>query len=393
MIEPNPFTPHPGEAPRVLRGRAEEIGVFKRLLAKMAEKRGVTDHLVVLGEWGLGKTVLLKQFKAEAQAIGIPALLCAISKFGDDANVTKGLDLLVDLMLRQSSTAAKVVKRLKEVDVRFTIPGLTVGASKRETHPQIYLANVLVTLWGFLRAEVGVVLIDDVQNFSSISSVLDILRAVLNDDEVRAKTNWLFILACMPREWDAFLDKHHPIGRTFRIRRTVRRLNKEESSEVVVESVRDTGVTFAADVVTKVHELTSGHPYELQTLCENLYDSQIRGVVDSSVWETSLDQSLVQLGEAYFKSACSVVTEREMPVLVTLAEAHRPTSIKEIQRHLQQREDLDFPRKDTKTYVYRLVKERQLVERISRGRYEISDKMLQEYILRRLRPTSLTVGP
>ena len=60
MIKPNPFTPQSGWEPKVFGGREEEQSIFK---SNLEESFIRPAHLVVLGDWGIGKTSLLKQFR------------------------------------------------------------------------------------------------------------------------------------------------------------------------------------------------------------------------------------------------------------------------------------------------------------------------------------------
>ena len=79
MIKPNPFTPQSGWEPKVFGGRNRQLDRFVESVEEAI--LGRPNHLVILGEWGIGKTSLLKQFKKIAQANGHLAALCPITKF------------------------------------------------------------------------------------------------------------------------------------------------------------------------------------------------------------------------------------------------------------------------------------------------------------------------
>ena len=76
MIKPNPFTPQSGWEPKVFGGRSKQIEAFSRVMREAVAGR--PNHMVVLGEWGIGKTSLLKQFKKITQGKGYLASFCSI---------------------------------------------------------------------------------------------------------------------------------------------------------------------------------------------------------------------------------------------------------------------------------------------------------------------------
>ncbi|MCM8763610.1 MAG: ATP-binding protein [Candidatus Omnitrophica bacterium] len=65
MIQTNPFTPQSGLEPKFFSGRESALGEFLILMEQARDNRA--EHFLVLGEWGVGKTSLLKQFKKIAQ--------------------------------------------------------------------------------------------------------------------------------------------------------------------------------------------------------------------------------------------------------------------------------------------------------------------------------------
>jgi len=97
MIKPNPFTPQSGWEPKIFGGRDTQILDFKKILAESAASRA--NHMVVTGEWGIGKTSLLKQFKKISQANGYPAAYCPISQFAARSKPVDGINLIMQEMV------------------------------------------------------------------------------------------------------------------------------------------------------------------------------------------------------------------------------------------------------------------------------------------------------
>lgn len=61
----NPYTPNAGAEPLAVVGRDDQLGSFDLLLARI--ERGRTEQsMIITGLWGVGKTVLLGQFRTKA---------------------------------------------------------------------------------------------------------------------------------------------------------------------------------------------------------------------------------------------------------------------------------------------------------------------------------------
>ena len=73
------FTPRSGGEPKAFAGREKEFKFFEESIQDA--ENGTSNHFLVLGEWGLGKTVLLDKFKKGSQDKGFLAPKIVIRKF------------------------------------------------------------------------------------------------------------------------------------------------------------------------------------------------------------------------------------------------------------------------------------------------------------------------
>ena len=65
----NPYTPNAGARPPLLVGRDDQLATFDVLLARLT--RGFTEQsMIITGLRGVGKTVLLGEFRAKAEEAG-----------------------------------------------------------------------------------------------------------------------------------------------------------------------------------------------------------------------------------------------------------------------------------------------------------------------------------
>ncbi len=367
MITANPFTPQSGWEPKVFGGREEILNRFEATLKEAREVR--PHHLVVLGDWGMGKTSLLKQFKKSAQREGSPASFCAINRFPEKSRLEEGIALLMEEILLGFP---------KVPDSKALLPA---GQKKLTRQPQVALVQFLVDLWGLLQTKLALVLLDDIQNFETIPQVIDILRAALSHDSVLDKSRYLFILATTPEGWGRFLDKHDPVGRFFRKRESIQNLNREECFSLVERTLQESGVSFGPDIMEKLYTITLGHPYEVQLLASHLYDAQIEGKVGLSSWEGAFERTVRELGQDYFDALLRRASDRENEILKVLAEKKVPMSIAEL-RHAMifEKRKRDFPVDNIKNFLYRL--ETKGLVRRKDDAFGILDPMVGEFILR-----------
>jgi len=376
-VAPNPFTPQSGWEPKVFGGRQEILERFETLLQESL--RLSPQHLVVLGDWGIGKTALLKQFKKVVQTKGAPASFCAVNRLPEKSTLEEATLLLAQEILfgyPMLSDAGVLLNGLQAVSPKKK------GSVKRLIlQPQLALVQFLLQLWSNLKTPLAVVLLDDIQNFEATSHIIDLLRAVLSHEDIVQKTRYLFILATTPEGWRTFLDKHDPVGRFFRKREILQTLNRQETFSLIDLNLKDTGVVFEEEVKDKIFDVTRGHPYEIQLLASHLYDAQLEGKVALSVWEGAFQRTLRELGEDYFEAILRRASDREYELLEVLAQKKRPMSIQDLrQTMIFEKRKRTFPVDNIKNFLYRL-ETKGLIRRLQDGDFELLDPMLGEFIL------------
>lgn len=381
MIKPNPFTPQSGWEPKSFYGRDTQIKHFNNNIREILSTKRPA-HMIILGDWGTGKTSLLKRFKIIAQKDGMPSSYCPIPKFTKNDSSSDVINSIAEEILQ----GFPVIKGFKKMAEEIESAGITLagfgGQIARKTKastPQRLLTDILLKLWKHLEAKLAIVLIDDIQNFNDIPQVIDILRLVLSREEIIKQTNYIFILSSTIHGWNSFIDKHDPIGRYFRKREPIGKLNKSEAVKTIKETLKNTGVTFSSEIANLIFRYTNGHPYELQLLCSNLYDAQIKGKITKKQWVPAFRKTVIELGADYFDSLYRKASEREILLLQVFCKSATVLTEKDVQIEIP-KIDRKFPVKDARYYIYRLIDKGLLLSE-NRGEYKIIDKMFQEYLL------------
>lgn len=383
----NPFCPKTGVEPKVFGGRFKEIRFFENKL-KEAET-SICDHFLVLGDWGLGKTTILREFKMLAQKRGCIASIVSLDEFRNDSTVMEGIECIIQGIFRDlpfsSSKLKTLINQLTNLGITIVGSGFQYSRelSKTNLQPQTLLYDVLLNLWTDIKKNEGrlmVVMLDDIHYFEPISEILTTIKQVLSNEKIVKKTKILFVMACTPEKWNEFisLKRHHPVGRYFLSKINLSQLSKEDLAYTTEKTLEDTKVTFSPEVIEKIYLYTNGHPFEMQVLCRNLYENQILGKVDLDVWEKALQNTLSDLGVAIFDHWFNIASKEEAELLKVLSFHETPIIKKDLTHFLTQRGSI-MSSGNVGKYLQRL-SEKTLISKTERGKYEISDKMFRSYI-------------
>lgn len=381
----NPFCPKTGVEPKVFGGRFKELRFFENKLKEAEES--VCDHFLVLGDWGIGKTMLLREFKMLAQKMGYIASIVSLDEFGRYSTVLDGIECIIQGIFRDlpftSSKLETLTKQLTGLGITIAGTGFQYSQEFSKLQPQSLLYDTLLSLWKDINKNKGrlmVVMLDDAHYFEPISEILTTIKQVLSNENIVKKTKILFIITCLPEKWNEFisLKRHHPVGRYFLSKINLPPLSKEEVVYTVEKTLENTGVTFSPDIIGKVYLYTQGHPFEMQILCRNLYENQIAGKVDLSVLEKALQNTLIDLGTAIFDHWFNEASKGEGDVLKVFAFQETSLTKKEVTKLLSERCSM-ISSGNIGKYLQRLVSKK-LVSKVERGKYEVSDRMFRAYI-------------
>jgi len=220
-----------------------------------------------------------------------------------------------------------------------------------------------------------VLLIDDIQNLDCDGRELTLLRNVLADSKVIGKLNILVILSSIEQGWDPFLVRDHPVGRLFMPKRSLPRFDEAQTMQLIDGCLHGTGVEFDAAVRKRVHDITQGHVFEVQALCESLFDQQVKGKVTADNWETALRHTLLNLASAQFDGMANLSSEQEFAALQILARYETPLSPLDVKNANQKIRSA--------AQVLKRLSEKGLTERHARGKYSIADRLFAEYVNRK----------
>ena len=349
------------------------------------------EHFLVLGNWGIGKSTLLREYKKFCQSRGYIASIVPLEPLQSGTKLTEAVRSIIEGVLRDLPFP---VDQFKKVTGFFESLGISVlgtglqfkrDTSRKDLSAQAFLHDTLLKLWQDLESKTSalIILLDDLDNFMSASEIVMTLRQTLSMESVR-KTKILVGIASTPDTWLELtsLNKHHPLARYFMSRVELGPLSEDDLKETISKSLADTGVAFSEDIIKRVFEYTGGHPYEMQVLCCHLFNNQLSRRVEIEMWDKSLQSALNDLGIAMFDQWFGQASSEEAKILQAIAESEIPLSVKAIQ-DMAEAGKVNASVKNITKYLQRLL-EKKLVSKAGRGLYALQDRMFRAYIRNRV---------
>ncbi len=323
----NPFRPGAGHPPPYLAGRDEEMEEFSRLL----DQKIVTTNLVLTGSRGVGKTVLLDNFKPVAPRKG---WMWAGTDLSEAASVSEehfATRVLADLAPLVSNVVVDT-KLIREI-------GFSGGSSTKRTTlnfellRQIFVSTpglasdklkaVLEVVWkGVARTSAkGIVLAyDEAQNLGDrsgseeypLSLLLDVFQSLQ-----RRRVPFLLVMTGLPTLFPKMVEARTFAERMFHVT-TLGRLNPVECRDAILKPIKAQAcpVRFSEAAVEEIVTTSGGYPYFVQFLCRELYDSYLQQRMMGIEKPTMpVSGAIRKLDSDFFLGRWSRVTDRQRELL------------------------------------------------------------------------------
>lgn len=327
----NPYTPNAGATPPVMVGREDQQQSFDLLLARL--ERGRTEQsMIVTGLRGVGKTVLLREFRKKAEVRKWAIVEIEVSKHDDDdfrrqlAREFRSALLSMSPKARwtdRARRAAAVIRSFTiniDPDGRITA-GLDVGAEEGVGDSGDLtsdLTDLVVALGEAAREhEAGLVLLLDEIQFLH-KQQLEALVAALHKT-VQRELPITMVGAGLPQIAELAGEAKSYAERLFKFPE-IGILSHSEAATALREPASEEGAIFDADALELAGEITGRYPYFLQELGYAVWliasDGRItRDDVEAAqgVYEEKLDSS-------FFRVRKDRTTELEQAYLRAMAE-------------------------------------------------------------------------
>lgn len=309
----NPYTPNAGATPQAIVGRDDQLATFDLILARLAKGR-TEQSMIITGLRGVGKTVLLGQFREKGESAGWVVLELEVSKH-EDERFRRDLALRLRTALLELSPKAQWgdrMRRAASVLRSFTLKVDQHGAwyASLDIEPAegvadhgdlaLDLTEVLLAVGeAAASADRGLVLaLDEIQFLSRAQ--LEALIAALHK-VVQRKLPVTMVGAGLPQIAELAGDAKSYAERLFTFP-VIGTLSDSDAREALRQPALDEGAVFDGDALERAVEVTGGYPYFLQELGHAVW-----GVADGDhitladveaavpIYESKLDSSFFRV--------------------------------------------------------------------------------------------------
>ncbi len=243
-------------------GRAEELSLFDRVLAELDQSRAAVIELV--GEPGIGKTRLLAELAARADARGHLVLSGSASELERDLPFSVFVDALDEYLRGLGRDRLAALDDDVRTELAHVFPSLTALATAREValqHERYRSHRAVRELLERLTAAGPLVLVLDDLHWADSASV-ELVGALLRRPP---SAPVLLALAVRPRQvperLSAALERAHRAEALSRIE--LGALSPEEARQLLGDSVESTDATV-------LYEESGGNPFYLEQLARSL---------------------------------------------------------------------------------------------------------------------------
>ncbi len=339
----NPYTPNAGVPPRYFAGRATEVEDFRILLRRLAA--GYTEQsIVVTGLRGVGKTVLLGEYRRIADEQGWVAIDAEVSKntdFGPQmANLARRALLQVSPKAQwgeRARMAAAIVKSFSltvQPDGTLTT-GLDVEPSWGRGDTGVLnedLPDVFEAIGEAAKEKgCGVIFLFDEIQFLHKRAFEALVRAVHRT--VQRGLPVTFAGAGLPQLPALAGEAKSYAERLFKVP-MIGELPAPEARAAVIEPARAEGVAFESEAVDKIVEYTQGYPFFIQEYGRVAWSLAEGSTITRADIEAAVDLVEAELDKSFFQARVQRSSPEELRHMRAMAhlgaDAHKASDVADV---------------------------------------------------------------
>lgn len=327
----NPFTPNAGARPPLLVGRDDQLETFDLLLARLGD--GYAEQsMIITGLRGVGKTVLLNEFRTRAESATWVVVEIEVSKHDDTTfrrvmarEIRRALFSLAPRSTwrdkaRRAAAALKSFSLTVSADGAVTA-GLEVEAIEGVADSGMLDADLtdLFLALGEAAKEHGtgiVFLLDEIQ-FLTVAQ-LESLIAAMHRTVQRALPVTL-VAAGLPQIPELAGEAKSYAERLFKFP-SIGKLSHSDAAEALAGPARALDVAFDGEAISFIVDYTEGYPYFIQEFGRAVWDIADGPTIRASDATMALTAVEEKLDGSFFRVRLDRTTDLERAYLRAMAE-------------------------------------------------------------------------
>ena len=357
------FVPSFGNRPKNLVGRGEVLQKFDESLDSVAGSR--ERAILLLGQRGSGKTVLLLELAEKAAMLGYVVASPTIA--------SKNLNRRILEKLQDAGAEFLPVNTRKLSGGNINIMGFSTGIEFEEAAGEnTTFAKKLSDMCALINkaGHPVLILVDEVQsNHEELRQLIAVYQEM-----VGAGSDVAMVLAGLPSTISSVLNDH---VLTFLNRAVKIDLPPLKINEVAVyysTAFSELGIVVPEDMIKEAAEASEGSPFMMQLIGHyiTLYSNE-EGKVETDDLRRGLDRARSDFTNDICKTVLNELSEKDIEYLKAMSEDDKESEISAV------RERLGISEAYVQTYKRRLI-QAGVIRQVRRGVVEFAVPYLQEYL-------------
>ncbi|MBI1870748.1 MAG: AAA family ATPase [Chlamydiae bacterium] len=280
----NPFSPTYPVNPQYFANRRDVLNTFWRAVERSTQTKNPTpDNIAILGEWGIGKSSVLRKFEAIALEEAHPRrIFCSLIELVPVAcnSFASFSEKVIDDIDRNFVTQASLVAKIRNEIRNWRISSVEVGSVSvekriRKKSLATQFEEALIHLWEILEKigiDTVILMLDDLHYLAErCGEALYDLRGIFQG---LPRHGCNFILCCTGRRemFTQVRELAEPLTRFFNIKYSLGLFSRDEAREVVLKPIKQSGIGVRIEeaVIAEVYRLTTGHPFFIHFIMREL---------------------------------------------------------------------------------------------------------------------------
>nr|VDG63996.1 Predicted ATPase (AAA+ superfamily) [Streptococcus thermophilus] len=308
----NPYTPNAGARPPLMAGRGDLLSNFDVLLARLSKGRA-EQSMIITGLRGVGKTVLLGEFRRKAEKAGWVTIEIEASKH-DDTHFRSEIYHKVRPAILEISPKKKWGRRARRAAGVIKSFGLTVDPSGNLTasfdvDPEEGVADTSILSYDLTdlfvslgeaasEHDTGVVLLIDEVQFLQTSQ-LEALIAALHKT-VQLQLPITMVGAGLPQIAELAGDAKSYAERLLKFPE-IGHLDSDAARSALSSPAAEEGVSYTDEALDLAEEITGGYPYFIQEIGASIWTVAEKSPITFEDVREAEDGYLAKLDSSFFR--------------------------------------------------------------------------------------------